>query len=43
MPSAVDRLCSELGFATAVCREIVTVDLTDCSELGMKAAPGGRR
>ncbi|WP_143250021.1 MULTISPECIES: hypothetical protein [Amycolatopsis] len=37
-PSAVERLCAELDFATAVCRGIVTVDLTGCTGLGPYAA-----
>jgi hypothetical protein len=36
-PFAVERLCAELDFATAVCRGIVTVDLTGCTELGREA------
>jgi hypothetical protein len=35
--SAVDSLCAELDVATALCRGIVTVDLTDCTGLGMAA------
>ncbi|QRP48609.1 hypothetical protein [Amycolatopsis sp. FDAARGOS 1241] len=37
-PSAVERLCAELDFATSVCRGMVTIDLTDCTELGTEAA-----
>ncbi|RSD09243.1 hypothetical protein [Amycolatopsis eburnea] len=37
-PSAVERLCAELDFATAVCRGVVTVDLTGCTALGLDAA-----
>lgn len=36
--SAVERLRAELDFVTAVCRGIVTLDLTDCDELGPEAA-----
>lgn len=35
--SAVEVLCAELDVVTALCRGIVTVDLTDCTGLGTAA------